>query len=93
MEVWAIRILSLEHDYKEITLPWQRKEIRAANSQKPTSKRRPLFIIVCFYDTYTYYYIYEYISLRTAAPYLLSIPTMTYDYNLRKRFRSYRLRT
>jgi hypothetical protein len=46
MEVWAIRILSLEHDYKRITLRKQWKEqALAANSQKPTSERRPLFII------------------------------------------------
>jgi hypothetical protein len=47
MEVWAIRIQSLEHDNKKITLSQAMKEqALAANSQKPTSERRPLFIIV-----------------------------------------------
>jgi hypothetical protein len=47
MEEWAIRIQTLEHDYKTITLSRQWKEqALAANSQKPTSERRPLFIIV-----------------------------------------------
>ena len=47
MEVWAIRILSLEHDYKrDHDCPGNLKEqALAANSQIPTSERRPLFII------------------------------------------------
>jgi hypothetical protein len=47
MEVWAMRILSLEHDYKKDHIVQAMKEqALAANSQKPTSERRPLFIIV-----------------------------------------------
>jgi len=47
MEVWAISILSLVHDYKrDYDCPGNLKEEAVAgNSQKPTSERRPLFII------------------------------------------------
>ena len=46
MEVWAIRIQSLEDDCTEIKLPRHGEEqALAAKSQKPTSERRPLFII------------------------------------------------
>jgi hypothetical protein len=44
-------------DYKKLALSRQWKnQALAANSQKPTSERRLLFII-SFKDTYIYYYI------------------------------------
>jgi hypothetical protein len=46
MEEWAIRIPTLDHDYKRDHIAWAMEEqALAANSQKPTSERRPLFII------------------------------------------------
>ena len=59
MEVWAIRILSLEHDYKKITSSRQwREQALAANSQKATSERRPLFIIEFLWYLYIIIQIY-----------------------------------
>jgi len=47
MEVRAIRIQTQEHDYKKDHIALAMKEqALAANSQKPTSERRLLFIIV-----------------------------------------------
>jgi len=42
----------------------------AANSQKkPKPAKEDLYALLSVYDPYTYYYIYQYISVRTAAPF------------------------
>jgi hypothetical protein len=49
MEVWAIRILSLEHDYKEITLPWQRKEKSGQRTVRNLPAKEDLYLLLCVF--------------------------------------------
>jgi len=56
MEVWAIRILSLEHDYKEITIVqaiWKNKLSQRTVWNLPA--KEDLYLLLSFYDTYYYY--------------------------------------
>jgi len=56
MEVWAIRILSLEHDYKEITIVqaiWKNKLQQRTVRNLPA--KEDLYLLLSFYDTYYYY--------------------------------------
>jgi hypothetical protein len=49
MEVWAIRILSLEHDYKEITLHQAIERTSSSSEQSETYQRKKTFIYYCVF--------------------------------------------
>jgi hypothetical protein len=63
MEVWAIRILSLKHDYEEITLSRQWKNKLKQRTVRNLPAKEDLYLRLSFYDTYIYYYMYKYTSL------------------------------